>query len=214
MISSDESAIKAWLHQRDQAAAAWLVNQHLSRVLHTARRWGIPPEMEQDLAQEIFLRMFKHLPLFRCDKPFAHWLSVITRNTCAKLRRHWHRRHLMSTVFNQTEIDLTHVALTHHRSPDSELTTREEIHRLHHALSQLRPQERQLIEQQASPDSNSSAPTPTSARTALSRARSKLRHILQTTTPPPSHRGTTVSVALHNSVHSVPSVGHHTPLTP
>ena len=35
MISSDESAIKAWLHQRDQAAAAWLVNQHLSRVLHT-----------------------------------------------------------------------------------------------------------------------------------------------------------------------------------
>lgn len=178
MIDSAESAIAAWLHQRDQAAAAWLVHEHRSLVLGTARRWGVPAEMEQDAVQEVFLRVFNKLHLFRPENAFAHWLSAIARNTCAKLRRHWCHRHRLSAVFEGAAVEVTDVELPHSRSPDREAACREDLAHLQRAMGSLNPRERQIIEQQLSAETVPPPAPSVAARVALSRARSHLRHLL------------------------------------
>ncbi len=43
---------------------------------------------EQDLAQEVFMKIFAHLDRYRAEQPFPHWVSRITVNTCYdRLRR-------------------------------------------------------------------------------------------------------------------------------
>src|SRR5260370_7485439 len=37
---------------------------------------------EEDLCQEIFLKLFSQLHQFRADMPFEHWVSRIAVNTC------------------------------------------------------------------------------------------------------------------------------------
>jgi RNA polymerase sigma-70 factor (ECF subfamily) len=181
MITTAENAITAWLHQRDQAAAAWLVHEHRSLVLGTARRWGVPAEMEQDAVQEVFLRVFNKLHLFQPEKPFAHWLSVVARNTCAKLRRHWCYRHKLSAVFEGAAVDVADVELTYSRSPDREAMHKEQVSVLEMALADLLPHERELAERhliQGEATEETAAAlgiTPGALRVASHRLRKKLQ---------------------------------------
>jgi RNA polymerase sigma-70 factor (ECF subfamily) len=181
MITTAENAITAWLHQRDQAAAASLVHEHRSLVLGTARRWGVPAEMEQDAVQEVFLRVFNKLHLFQPEKPFAHWLSGVARNTCAKLRRHWCHRHRLSAVFEGAAVDVSECDLRHEKTPETEATSRETVIGLNAALARLSPRERELVEKHHL-EGESPAETaerlgmkPTAARVALHRALQKLQ---------------------------------------
>ena len=181
MITDAESAITAWLHQSDQAAATWLVLEHRSLVLGTARRWGVPAEMEQDAVQEVFLRVFNKLHLFDPQKPFAHWLSVVARNTCAKLRRHWCHRHRLSSVFEGAAVDIEETDLPHSRTPLAEASAREQFHALEMALAALSPRERDIFEKQHL-EGETNAQTavrlgiaPVAARVAAHRIRSKLK---------------------------------------
>ncbi len=181
MTPTAESAIAAWLNQRDQSAAAWLVDEHRSQVLGTARRWGVPAEMEQDAVQEVFLRVFNKLHLFRPEKPFAHWLSGVTRHTCAKLRRHWCHRHKLSAVFDGAAQDIDDTELPYSSSPDHEAMQHEKRSALHAALAKLPPHERELIERQliegetAAETATALQLTPGAVRVALHRIRKKLQ---------------------------------------
>ena len=180
-MHSSESAIAAWLNQRDQSAAAWLVNEHRGLVLGMARRWGVPEEMEQDAVQEVFLRVFNKLHLFRPEKPFTHWLSTVTRNTCAKLRRHWCHRHKLSAVFDGAAQDIDDTQLPQLRTPFTEASAREQWQALDKALAALSPRERDLFEKQHL-EGEANAQTAvrlglarTAVRVATHRIRNKLR---------------------------------------
>ena len=36
----------------------------------------------EEVAQDVFLAVFRHLPRFRFERPFSHWLSTVTLNAC------------------------------------------------------------------------------------------------------------------------------------
>jgi RNA polymerase sigma-70 factor (ECF subfamily) len=183
-----KTAIHAWLHHRDQAAAAWLVHEHRNLVLGTARRWGVPAEMEQDAVQEVFLRVFNKLHLFQPEKPFAQWLSVVARNTCAKLRRHWCHRYRLSSVFEGAAIDISEGELIHENTPETETASRERLIGLRAALAQLAQRERELVESyhlNGEPQAETAERLgikATAARVALHRALEKLRSAPQLVT--------------------------------
>jgi RNA polymerase sigma-70 factor, ECF subfamily len=165
------------------------VDQHRSQVLSTARRWGVPAEMEQDAVQEVFLRVFNKLHLFRPEKPFAYWLSAITRNTCAKLRRHWCHRNKLSAVFESAAADIEETDLLHSRTPEHEASAREQFHALEKALAALSPRERDLFEKQHL-EGETNAQTavrlgiaPVAARVAAHRIRSKLKGAMEPWSP-------------------------------
>lgn len=71
----------------DRAAFAQLVRQHQEGVARIARRLlGWDTEVE-DVVQEVFVAMLRHLPEFRGDCRLGTWLYRITVNECRRRRR-------------------------------------------------------------------------------------------------------------------------------
>jgi RNA polymerase sigma-70 factor (ECF subfamily) len=181
MIDSVEKAISAWNIQGDQSAATWLVHEHRGLVLSAARRWGVPEEMEQDAVQEVFVRVFNSLHLFRPEKPFAHWLNVITRNTCSKIRRYWCQRFRLSAVFEGAAEDIADLDVPHSSSPDVQADIRDRARALERVLLGLSSQEQDLFaqlwhdERALAPPAGGPAPSNGAIRAARHRLRRKLQ---------------------------------------
>ena len=66
----------------DQAAARDLV-EHLYPLVIKIVRGHLPRRLdEEDLAQEVFMKLFAKLEDYRGTAPFEHWVSRIALNTC------------------------------------------------------------------------------------------------------------------------------------
>src|SRR5580692_12243638 len=66
----------------EEAAAKELVERLYPAVLRIVRNHLPRRESEEDLTQEIFLKIFAKLHQYRADMPFEHWVSRISVNTC------------------------------------------------------------------------------------------------------------------------------------
>ena len=66
----------------DQAAAKDLVERLYPAVVRIVRNHLPRRESEEDLTQEVFLKIFAKLHQYRADMPFEHWVSRISLNTC------------------------------------------------------------------------------------------------------------------------------------
>lgn len=78
----DVAACLNEVRRNDQAAARALVEHFYQFVLKIVRG-HLPRRMdEDDLAQEIFMKMFSKLGDYRETAPFEHWLSRVALNTC------------------------------------------------------------------------------------------------------------------------------------
>lgn len=66
----------------DEEAFAELVRRHKRRVFGTAARFARDDHQVDDIAQEVFVRAFRHLGKFRGEAPFEHWLARITVSAC------------------------------------------------------------------------------------------------------------------------------------
>ena len=64
----------------DVRAFESLVLRHERRVLRVIRFLGVPASDQEDVAQEVFLRVFRHLPAYRKGRSFAAWAYKITVN--------------------------------------------------------------------------------------------------------------------------------------
>ena len=72
----------------DQQAASGLVDALYGHVIRIVRSHLPRAADEQDLAQEIFMKMFHRMESYRGEQPFPHWVSRIAVNTCYdRLRR-------------------------------------------------------------------------------------------------------------------------------
>ena len=71
----------------DKAAFARLVAETQGRVYNLAYSVLGNHEEVQDIAQEIYLRVWRSLPGFRGDAKFSTWLHRISINTCLNRRR-------------------------------------------------------------------------------------------------------------------------------
>ena len=77
----------------DQAAFGGLVTQYKSRVFATAAKYARNHHELEDLAQDIFIKVWKGLPGYRGDAPFEHWLMRVAVRTCFDfLRKNRSRR--------------------------------------------------------------------------------------------------------------------------
>jgi RNA polymerase sigma-70 factor, ECF subfamily len=71
----------------DAAAFEQLMIAHQQRVLATAWRMLGNTEDARDAAQEVFLRLYKHLPKYDARQEFAGWLYRIVINVCHDVAR-------------------------------------------------------------------------------------------------------------------------------
>jgi RNA polymerase sigma factor (sigma-70 family) len=134
------------VRKRDQAAARELVDHLYPLVLRIVRSHLPRRVQEEDLAQDIFLKMFTRLDQYQGSVPFTHWVSRIAVTTCIdQLRAQKRRPELRWADLSETEADVLDHAIQSEseQAPDDALAARELVEKL---LSQLKPEDRVVIQ--------------------------------------------------------------------
>lgn len=134
------------VRRRDQVAARELVEHLYPQVIRIVRA-RLPRRVpEEDLAQEIFLKMFSRLEQYQGAVPFAHWVSRIAVTTCIDhLRAQQRRPEWRMADLSENEANLIDAVLTTEKAPtqDDALEAHELVHKL---LGQLRPDDRLVLQ--------------------------------------------------------------------
>lgn len=141
----DLAGCLARVRERDQAAARDLVG-HLYPLVIRIVRSHLPRRVaEEDLAQDIFLKMFTRLDQYQGNVPFTHWVSRIAVTTCIDQLRAQKRRpefRWADLAENEAEM-LDHVLTDDNASaPDDALAARELVNKL---LAQLKPADQLVL---------------------------------------------------------------------
>ena len=88
-----ERSLLRRLRDRDESAFKELLEHHRDRVFNiTYRMLGNRSEAE-DVAQEVFITVFKTIDQFREESKFATWLYRVTVNHCKNRIKYLARRH-------------------------------------------------------------------------------------------------------------------------
>lgn len=142
----DLGACLVRVRENDQAAARQLV-EHLHPLVIKIVRSHLPRRVaEEDLAQDIFLKMFTRLDQYQGNVPFPHWVSRIAVTTCIdQLRAQKRRPELRYADLSEDEANA--MERCQHSgndvAPDQALSARELLHKL---LDQLGPEDRTVIQ--------------------------------------------------------------------
>jgi RNA polymerase sigma factor (sigma-70 family) len=134
------------IRKSDQSAAEELVKRTYPIVIRIVRNHLPRRELEEDLSQEVYLKIFAKLNQFRSDVPFEHWISRIAVNTCIDhLRKQRNRPEYRWSDFSpeqQTVLEnlRNSASLPPERSPEE---TRELLQRL---FESLKPDERVVLQ--------------------------------------------------------------------
>lgn len=70
----------------DARAFEELLRRHEARVFRVLRLLGVPVSDREDVAQNVFLRMFRGLDGFRAGRPFSSWVYKIAANAALDWR--------------------------------------------------------------------------------------------------------------------------------
>lgn len=131
---------------RDQRAARELVDYLHPMVIRIVRARLPRRVAEEDLSQEIFLKMFTRLDQYHGAVPFSHWVSRIAVTTCIDhLRSQQRRPEFRWADLSESEADVLDAVLTNDsdQAPDDALAAHELVHKL---LDQLKPDDRLVIQ--------------------------------------------------------------------
>jgi len=134
------------VRQRDQAAARELVDRLYPLVIRIVRSHLPRRVAEEDLTQEIFLKMFTRLEQYQGSVPFTHWVSRIAVTTCIdQLRAQKRRPEFRWADLSENEAEVLDNVLSDERAdtPGDALAARELVHRL---LDELKPSDRLVIQ--------------------------------------------------------------------
>jgi len=133
------------VRQRDQAAARELV-EHLYPLVIRIVRSHLPRRVaEEDLSQEIFLKMFTRLDQYKGAVAFTHWVSRIAVTTCIdQLRAQKRRPEFRWADLSEKEAEVLDAVLTTEGevAANDALASRELVYKL---LDQLKPADRLVL---------------------------------------------------------------------
>lgn len=83
---SDDALVGAALGG-DARAFDTLLTRHESSVLRVLRLLGVPTRDREDVAQEVFIRVFRHLRGYQRGRSFAGWLYRVSVNAAQDYRK-------------------------------------------------------------------------------------------------------------------------------
>ena len=131
---------------RDQAAARELVDHLFPQVIRIVRSHLPRRVSEEDLAQEVFMKMFTRLHQYQGTVPFPHWVSRIAVTTCIDhLRAQKRRPEFRWADLSENEAEVLDAVMTSESEVGAgeALAARELVHTL---LEQLKPDDRMVIQ--------------------------------------------------------------------
>ena len=130
-------AIKAGSTQRFEE----LVDIYKDKVYNMARHMAGCQQEAQDLAQEIFLLIYKNIHGFQGNSSLSTWIHRISLNRCLDWQRKQHRRHKhLQTVFEKVDgvqEDYIESRPSHHPTPEESLIRKEQTYEVRRAIQRL-----------------------------------------------------------------------------
>lgn len=141
----DWNAVIAQAKNGSDPAARWLVEALHGHVLRIVRNHLPRNADEQDLVQEVFLKVFTHIDSFRATQPFPNWVARIALNTCYdQLRKQKARPEVRFADLSDADIEFIDslVARRESPAPSYEPDGRGLVEKL---LATLKPNEQRVI---------------------------------------------------------------------
>jgi len=143
--SFDLPGCLARVRASDQAAARALVDHLYPLVVRIVRSHLPRRVLEEDLCQEIFMKMFSRMQQYQGAVPFPHWVSRIAVTTCIDhLRSQKRRPEFRWADLSEGEAEVLEAVMTNENevAPDAALEAHELVHRL---LGQLNPDDQLVV---------------------------------------------------------------------
>jgi RNA polymerase sigma-70 factor (ECF subfamily) len=142
--AGQERALVDSCRSGDPVAFARLVQLHEGMVFSLSARLLGDAEEARDVAQEVFLQVYRQLGRFEGRSTLRTWIYRITVNQCHNRRRFWHRRHRD----REEGLEAVSAAAATARggaSPYEEARRRERARRVHAALMDLSFERRSVL---------------------------------------------------------------------
>jgi RNA polymerase sigma-70 factor (ECF subfamily) len=144
---------KRWIkaaQQGDIQAFERIVLTYQHKVFNLAYRFLGEREEAEDLTQEVFINVFRHLNRFRGKSQFSTWVYQVTMNHCRNRlkylkRRHHHGTESLDTPLRTAEGELERELPDEADVPDQVLHRQEVQSLVQAALSELREDYREVI---------------------------------------------------------------------
>jgi RNA polymerase sigma-70 factor (ECF subfamily) len=148
-MSELERSLLRRLRDRDERAFRELLETHRDRVFNiTFRMLGNRHEAE-DVAQEVFITVFKTIDTFREESKFSTWLYRVTVNQCKNRIKYLARRHdkHRDELDDSTNTDGVNgaIAAPPPRAPDSALESQQTEKLLQAAIEELDDDQRIVV---------------------------------------------------------------------
>lgn len=145
----DEARLIARLKKRDEAAFNIFVRTYEQRVFALVLRMLGNRAEAQDLAQEVFITVFKSIDSFRGDSRLGTWLYRVAVNHCKNRIKYLHRRSTRAhdAIDDARESDVAEGGALGGRParPDEAVEGSEMERAVQKALAELDPEHRELI---------------------------------------------------------------------
>jgi RNA polymerase sigma-70 factor (ECF subfamily) len=141
----DEAACLRGVRQRDERACRQLVERLYPAVIRIVRAHLPRREAEEDLAQEIFMKMFARLDQYREKVPLEHWVARIAVTTCYdRLRAQQRRPELRRADLTKEESErIDRMAANAGDAGTTDAFAAREL--VEHLLARLNPHDRLII---------------------------------------------------------------------
>lgn len=81
LVNSDEQLVVSYL-RGDEKALEILIKRYLKPIYSFAFRFVSSSQEAEDIAQEVFIKMWRNLKKFDKNKKFKNWIFSITKNAC------------------------------------------------------------------------------------------------------------------------------------
>jgi RNA polymerase sigma-70 factor (ECF subfamily) len=127
------------LQQGSELAFKQLVDNYQKQVVNTCFGLVHNTEDAEDIAQEVFIEVFRSIQNFRADAKLSTWLYRIAVNRSLNFirdnkRKKWFHSFEDNILTKNPKIDN---ATTHHNTPAKELENSQRAHILHEAIDSL-----------------------------------------------------------------------------
>ena len=134
---------QAWVAHRDETAAREVMRMLHPLVAGIARRHLPFLDEIEDVVQEVWMRVFEHLPRWQPVSPLEAWVARIAVNACLKRLRT--RRRKPALLWSELSPEQQQAALSLQEGGALDTTPRDGRELLHALLDTLTAADRQII---------------------------------------------------------------------
>lgn len=132
----------------DRQAYSEIVRRYQDRVFTQCLRWMGDRQIAEEVAQDVFLSLYRSLPKFRGEAQLSTWVYRVVINHCKNRRLYRRRRHVdrHEALEGERDEDQPQRQIAHD-GPGADASTHqaEAVELVQRALEQLEPEQRMII---------------------------------------------------------------------